>query len=75
MTIANIINSQIAVDVKVNDGGTKIYLVKNAPIPAGSSLVVIGGDQKVCLEAADTVIVQADTTLSADVVMSYLEIS
>jgi len=75
LTIANIINQQILVDVKLNDGGTKIFLVKNAPVPAGGTLVVIGGDQKVCLEPADVLIVQADTTLSADVATSYLEIS
>ena len=75
MTVANIVNSQITVDVKINDSGSKIFLVRNAPIPVGSSLVVIGGDQKVVLEPTNVVIVQADTTLSTDVVMSYLEIS
>ena len=75
LTVANIINSQILVDVKLNDGGTKIYLVKAAPVPAGVTLVVIGGDQKVCLEPADVLIVQSDTTLSADVATSYLEIT
>ena len=76
MTIANIINSQIAVNVKINDGGaSKIHLVKNAPIPAGGSLVVVGGDQKVVLEPTDVIIVQSDTTSSGDVTVSYLEIS
>ncbi|MDA7674508.1 hypothetical protein N8704_01355 [bacterium] len=76
MTIANIINSQIAVNVKINDGGaSKIHLVKNAPIPAGGSLVVVGGDQKVVLEPTDVIIVQSDTTASGDVTVSYLEIS
>jgi len=76
LTVANIINSQIAVDVKINDGGaSKIHLVKNAPIPAGGALVVVGGDQKVVLEPTDVVIVESDTSVAADVTMSYLEIT
>jgi len=76
LTVANIINSQIAVNVKINDAGaSKIHLVKNAPIPAGGTLVVVGGDQKVVLEPTDVIIVEADTTLSSDVTMSYLEIT
>ena len=76
LTVANIINSQIAVDVKINDGGSsKIHLVKNAPVPAGGTLVVVGGDQKVVLEPTDVVIVQSDTASSGDVTMSYLEIT
>lgn len=76
MTVANIISSQIAVNVKINDGGaSKIHLVKNAPIPAGGSLVVIGGDQKVVLEPTDVVIVDSDSANSADVTLSYLEIT
>ncbi|MGB2561214.1 MAG: hypothetical protein ACPIG6_11515, partial [Akkermansiaceae bacterium] len=66
----------IAVNVKINDGGaSKIHLVKNAPVPAGGTLVVVGGDQKVVLEPTDVVIVQSDTASSGDVTMSYLEIT
>jgi len=50
-------------------------LVKNAPIPAGGTLVVVGGDQKVVLEPTDVVIVQSDTASSGDVTVSYLEIT
>ena len=76
LTVANIINSQIAVNVKINDGGSsKIHLVKNAPVPAGGTLVVVGGDQKVVLEPTDVVIVDSDTSVSSDVTMSYLEIT
>ncbi len=51
------------------------YIVKGAPIPAGGSLVAVGGDQKVVLMAGDTVKVRSNTELSADTIMSVLEIT
>ncbi len=51
----------------------KIYIIKGAPIPVGSSLVPIGGDQKLVLEAADVLKVTSDVTV--DVAVSVLEIS
>ena len=47
------------------------YVVKDAPIPAGSALSVLDG--KIILEAADTVVVTSDTASSADVILSVLE--
>jgi hypothetical protein len=76
MTVANIVTSQIEVDVQVtNNDGDNVYVIKNAPIPVGSSLVVIGGEQKVVLEASDTITVTSNTASSADVALSILEIS
>jgi len=76
LSIANIINSQISVDVQVeNDDGDNIYLIKNAPVPAGGSLVVVGGDQKVVLETSDVLKVTSDTASSVDVALSILEIT
>lgn len=75
MTVANIESSSIDVDVQVTDdsGSVTTYLVKAAPVPVGGSLVVIGGNQKVVLEAADTITVTSDTASSADVTISVLE--
>ena len=76
LAIANIVSSQIAVDVQIeNNDGDNIYVVKAAPVPAGSSLVVVGGDQKVVLEASDVLKVTSDTASSADVSLSILEIT
>jgi len=78
MTIANTAASQILVDVQMKDASnsdTQIYLVKDAPIPVGSSLVVLGGDQKVVFEVSDSMNITSDTTTSADVVLSFLEIA
>jgi len=75
LTIANTSASAIEVDATLNDGTNDFYIVKAAPVPVGSSIVVIGGDQKVVLMPGDSVKVRSDTATSADAIMSILEIS
>lgn len=75
MTIANVVSSVISVTVTLNDGTNTTNIVKDAPIPVGGSLVVLGGDQKVVLMTGDKIIVTSNTASSADVVMSFLEIT
>jgi hypothetical protein len=81
LSIANIVTTQITVDVKLNGAGRtsgavdNVHLVKAAPIPVGGSLVVVGGDQKVVMEPGDTLTVTSDTASSADVVLSHLDIT
>lgn len=75
LTIANTSASAIDVDATLNDGTNDFYIVKEAPVPVGASLVVIGGDQKVVLMPGDSVKVRSDTATSADAIMSILEIS
>jgi hypothetical protein len=67
LTIANTTASQITVDVQA----ASVYVVKGAPIPAGSALSVLDG--KIILEAADTVVVTSSAATSADVILSLLE--
>ena len=69
LSIANTSSSTAGVDVKLNTA----YIVKAAPIPVGGSLVVVGGDQKLVVEATDTIKVTSDVTV--DVITSTLEIS
>ena len=76
LSIANITSSSIDVDVQIeNNDGDNIYIVKAAPVPVGSSLVVIGGDQKVVMEASDVLKVTSTAASSADVALSILEIT
>ena len=75
LTVANTTASQVLVDATLNDGSNDTYIVKNAPVPAGSSLVIIGGDQKVVLTTNDSIKVKSDTATSVDAVMSILEIT
>ena len=78
MTIANVTSGVINVTVTLTDNaGTPnvTNLVKDAPVPTGGSLVVLGGDQKVCLITGDIIKVKSNTASSADVIMSFLEIT
>ena len=81
LTVANIHTSQIEIDVQL-DASTRtsgaedsVYIIKDAPIPVGSSLVVVGGEQKIVMEPGDTIKVTSNTASSADVAMSILEIT
>lgn len=81
LTVANINTSQIEIDVQL-DASTRtsgaedsVYIIKDAPIPVGSSLVVVGGEQKIVMEPGDTIKVTSNTASSADVAMSILEIT
>ena len=75
LTVANIVASDITVDVVVTDtsGGTSVYLLKGATVPVGGALVPVGGDQKIVLEATDIIKITSDTASSADVIVSVLE--
>ena len=76
LSVANIVASQITVDVQLeNNDGDNIYLVKAAPVPVGSALVVVGGDQKVVMEASDVLKVTTNTAASGYVAVSILEIT
>ena len=75
LTISNTTTSVIEVDATLNDGSNDFYIVKNAPVPAGGSLVAVGGDQKVVMMPGDSIKVKSDTATSADVIMSILEIT
>jgi len=75
MTLANITSGVISVTATLHDGTNTTHIVKDAPIPTGGSLVLLGGDQKVVLMTGDKIIVTSNTASSADVIMSFLEIT
>ena len=54
---------------------TQTYIVNNATVPIGGTIVVVGGDQKLVLKANDSIQVTSSVTNSADCILSVLEIS
>tara|TARA_Y100000592_G_scaffold99190_1_gene174364 strand:+ start:1173 stop:1514 length:342 start_codon:yes stop_codon:yes gene_type:complete len=56
----------------VTSSGDDVFLLRNAPIPAGSSLEIISGS-KIIMESSDVLRVRTDTSNSCDVAISYLE--
>jgi len=76
LTVCNTTGSAVNASVYIVDGASaETYLIKDAPIPGGGSLVAVGGDQKVILETGDSVEVISDAVSSLDVTMSIMEIS
>ena len=77
LSIANITSGVITTSVKLTNSSTETYVVKDAPIPAGGSLLVAGGDQKVVLwytgGNGDLIKVQSNTANSMNIILSYLE--
>ena len=50
-----------------------MYVVKNAQVPLGDSLILFGGDQKLVSQAGDLLKVVSDQAV--DVIVSVLEIA
>ena len=72
LDVANTTSNVVEASVQIFDTSatTSAYIVKNAPVPAGGSLMVIAG-QKIVLEATD--IVKVTSTGATDVVAAILE--
>lgn len=75
LSVANTTTSPITCDVYITSSAVSYYLIKTAVVPVGGALVVVGGDQKTVLEAADVLLVVTSAATSADAVCSLLEIA
>jgi hypothetical protein len=73
LVVANKTNGTVTANVQINRGSSSYYIIQQAPILTGSSLVVIGGDQKVVLQAND--VVSVSSSANTDAWISVLEIS
>ena len=76
--MANVITSQITVDCFVRTaaaGGSDldVYLIKNAPIPSGSSLELIDGGSKIVLQNGDQLFVKSNTDASLNCYVSFVD--
>ena len=56
----------------VPNSGDAAFLIKNAPVPAGSSLEMISGS-KIIMNASDVLRASSDTATALDITISYLE--
>mgnify|MGYP000902554164 CR=1 FL=1 len=79
LSVANVLGTgfSTAADVRLvkSGGGSSAYIVKNADIPVGGSMVVVGGDQKLVLQTGDYIQVRASEAVSVDVIISVLELT
>jgi hypothetical protein len=73
MSIANVTENPILANVTVTSSGTTYSMIYKAQIPVGSTLVPVGNNQKLVLEAGDYV--QVQSTGAAHVIASGVEIT
>ena len=64
----------VSSDTSDTESNEDVYIVRNAPIPAGSSLEVMSGN-KVVLQTTDIVKINSDSSGSLDASVSIMEIS
>ena len=77
VAVSNVVTSSINVDIKMydNSAAKSAYVIKSALVPAGSNLVLVGGEQKLVLESSDYLTVSSSLNDSTDIIISVLEIS
>ena len=75
VTLSNTSGSSINVGVGITRASTDdIHLMKNVPIPQGSSFEFMGGN-KIVLETTDILTVKSDVNNSLDVALTIMEIT
>lgn len=52
--------------------GDPVFIIKNAPVPSGSTLEIISGN-KLILNTGDVLRASSDTASALDIVISYLQ--
>jgi hypothetical protein len=71
--VSNKTGTSANVDVQLDvNTGDDVFLIRNAPIPAGGSLELISGS-KIIMESSDILRARADTASALDIAVSYLE--
>jgi hypothetical protein len=73
LSFANTSSNNVTISAKLNKSGVgSAFLIKAATVLPGGALIVIGGDQKVVLEAGDSVTAWSSDADTVDAVVSYL---
>jgi hypothetical protein len=71
----NTTGSAITANVYLANATANTYIVANAPISSGASLISVGGDQKIVMITGDRMFVQSSAASSIDTIMSIMEIT
>ena len=80
LLLCNVDSSQRTVDVKIEsdtsdtETNETVFLVKDAPVPAGGSLELLAGN-KVVMQATDVMKIDADVAAKIDATLSIMEIT
>ena len=71
--MANVSTAQVTADVYIRNSSTDYYLIKDAPIPVGSSLELIDSGSKIVLKNGDVLYGIASAASAVDVVVSAVD--
>tara|TARA_B100000029_G_C16843984_1_gene692885 strand:- start:79 stop:429 length:351 start_codon:yes stop_codon:yes gene_type:complete len=80
LMLCNVDSSQRTVDVQIvsdtsdTETNATVYAVKDAPVPAGSTLEVMAGN-KVVLQTTDVLKIDCDVAAKIDATLSIMEIT
>jgi hypothetical protein len=71
MEVCNLLTDPVTVTIRAATAA----IAFNMPIPPGTTLVAIGKDERVVIEATETITVACNVAAAVDVLVSTLEIS
>jgi hypothetical protein len=80
LTVSNIKGASVTADAQIVTASTSgenadnVYIIKDVPLPAGSSIEIMAGN-KIVLEAGDIVKVKGSVTDAVDAILSIMEIT
>tara|TARA_R110002012_G_scaffold88030_1_gene217247 strand:+ start:97 stop:438 length:342 start_codon:yes stop_codon:yes gene_type:complete len=80
LTIANVKGASVTADAQIvtasssGENADDVYLVKNIPLPTGSSIEIMSGN-KIVLQTGDIVKIKGSTTDAVDALLSIMEIT
>ena len=78
-SVSNVTSSSVDIDVAVSttmaNTTNDVSICTTVPVPSGSTIVLVGGDQKLVLVTGDLIKIKSSAAASLDVVMSMLEIT
>ena len=79
LSVTNVTGSSVDVDVAISatmaNITNDISLASSVPVPSGSVLILVGGDQKLNMVENDLIKIKSSAASSLDVCMSVLEIT
>ena len=71
--VANKTSTSVNIDLYIKpSSGDEVHLLKDVPVPAGSSLELISGS-KIILESSDVLRARCNTGSAADIAVSFLD--
>jgi hypothetical protein len=74
-SLSNTTGALVVASIQLNNGATAAYFMRGVVIPAGQSLRVVTGGEKLILAASTAVIITSSIASSLDIVISYVVIT